>query len=279
MKELISVSFSGGRTSAYMSFLMQTQMSDDFDLDFVFANTGKENEATLEFVDRCDKEWGLNLSWVEAIQMPRGISSSHCLVSFETASRKGEPFEAMIQKYGMPNPERSSCTRELKANAMRSYRLEKFGQRPHKIAIGIRADEFDRMNPNKIQLGIIYPLISKWHTTKKDVLGFWSKMPFDLNIEDYQGNCDLCFKKSDKKLIRILQQNPEKAEWWLEMEKNYSEMKIDTQPNRLEKNYFYRGNRSILDLLKIAKGGIQGDLFNTFGDFDFCGSGERCEEG
>lgn len=41
-------------------------LSDKYNLKFVFANTGEENEETLIFVDKCDKYFGLNLTWVEA---------------------------------------------------------------------------------------------------------------------------------------------------------------------------------------------------------------------
>jgi len=36
------------------------------------------------------------------------------LVTFETASRNGEPFEEMIQKYGITNMQSPQCTRNLK---------------------------------------------------------------------------------------------------------------------------------------------------------------------
>ncbi|GFZ63690.1 hypothetical protein PSE10B_02120 [Pseudomonas amygdali pv. eriobotryae] len=47
------VSFSGGRTSAYM--LRQVLDADDDldDLIVTFANTGKEHPATLDFVNEC----------------------------------------------------------------------------------------------------------------------------------------------------------------------------------------------------------------------------------
>jgi 3'-phosphoadenosine 5'-phosphosulfate sulfotransferase (PAPS reductase)/FAD synthetase len=82
---------------------------------FVFANTGEEDERTLEFVDRCDKEWGLNVVWVEAEVSPtKRVGTSHRIVTFETATRGPSLFERMIEKYGIPNKSAPHCTRELK---------------------------------------------------------------------------------------------------------------------------------------------------------------------
>ena len=51
----ILVSFSGGRTSGLMCrVILEHPKYKDYEKLFVYANTGKEAEATLEFVDRCD---------------------------------------------------------------------------------------------------------------------------------------------------------------------------------------------------------------------------------
>ena len=71
MKKKLTVSFSGGRTSAYMCYILQTQYADKYDIQYVFANTGQEHENTLKFVDQCDKAFNLNLTWVEAVVDPR----------------------------------------------------------------------------------------------------------------------------------------------------------------------------------------------------------------
>lgn len=80
------VSFSGGQTSAYMSALLKEHSRNR--LIFVFANTGQENEKTLEFVDKVDRAFDLGVVWVEADVKPKGIGTKHLIVSFETASRR-----------------------------------------------------------------------------------------------------------------------------------------------------------------------------------------------
>lgn len=56
MKPLI-VSFSGGRTSAYMAYILKRDYSQEYNMRFVFMNTGEEREETLIFIDRCDRAY------------------------------------------------------------------------------------------------------------------------------------------------------------------------------------------------------------------------------
>ena len=99
------ISFSGGETSAYMAYkLLEQYRYTDTEIVVVFANTGQEHEETLRFVDACDKAFDLNCVWIEALpQYVRGSGTLAKVVGFESASRNGEPFEAVIKKYGIPN--------------------------------------------------------------------------------------------------------------------------------------------------------------------------------
>lgn len=214
MEEKIIVSFSGGRTSAFMATLM-LQNYNRQDLVFVFANTGKENKETLDFINKCDLAWQLNVVWLEALVNPeKGKGTTYKLVSYETASRNGEPFADVNKKYGIPNKNQPHCTRELKEAPIKKYAKETFGKN-YKMAIGIRIDEAGRINRLRAEkYNWIYPLADDFPTTKKMVSNFWSKQPFDLSIPDYLGNCDLCWKKSKKKRLRILSENPSIGDWW-----------------------------------------------------------------
>ena len=51
-----------------------------------------------------------------------------------------------------------------------------------------------------------------------DVLDWWKRQPFDLGIPSYAGNCDLCYLKGRAKLIRLIREDPSRADWWIEQE-------------------------------------------------------------
>lgn len=222
MKNLF-VSFSGGETSGYMAALCNMAWRGRWDkVVNIFANTGRENEETLEFVHQCDRRFGLNVVWVEAVVQPGRKSTTHRVVDISTASRKGEPFEAVIAKYGIPNHDWPHCTRELKLRPMLSY-LASIGWEPgtYETAVGIRADEGHRRSKSAKKKGIIYPLMDIQPTTKPEVNEFWLSQPFRLNLMGYEGNCKDCHKKSLRKLLTIMADAPQKFDWSERMEEKY----------------------------------------------------------
>ncbi len=204
------VSFSGGRTSAYMLWRIRQAHGGRLppDIHVVFANTGKERPETLDFVRDVSERWKIHVRWIEwhlihTLQLtqppPRWIQQidarrqgKACVyhspftpvhletfreVSYDTASRAGEPFERLIQwKRFLPNPVTRLCTQHLKVYAMRFF------------------------------------------ITTSDVMAFWSVQPFDLRLRSDEGNCDLCFMKGTKKLVNLIQRRPDLAPWWVTQE-------------------------------------------------------------
>ena len=56
------LSFSGGKTSARMTDIILRQYRHLWrEIVVGFANTGKEHEKTLEYVDKCDHHYGFNV--------------------------------------------------------------------------------------------------------------------------------------------------------------------------------------------------------------------------
>lgn len=148
MRKRLLISFSGGRTSAFMCWwlLNKWEQRNEYDIVIVFANTGKEDEGTLFFVDECAVEFGLNIIWVEGYpsEKGKGWSVKHKIVNYETAARKGEPFEAMIAKLGIPSTNAPFCSDQLKRKAIESYlKSIGWGKSSYIKAIGIRAEETD----------------------------------------------------------------------------------------------------------------------------------------
>lgn len=271
MNNKLLISFSGGRTSAYMTWWLMNQWSErgNWDLKVVFANTGKEREETLQFVNECDIKWQLGVVWVEAdVHHDEKKSSTATIVDFGTASRFGEPFEQVIIKYGLPNQSFPHCTRELKTKPIHAY-IKSIGWKDYHTAIGIRADEFDRMNPDRKKLKYLYPLVDN-NITVWDVNKFWRQQNFDLKLKSYQGNCDLCWKKSIPKLQLICKENPSVMNWWRLMEAKYSTFIPAGRKQTQLPITIYRGNRALEQILAIKKKNFEQTELFEFGCSETC---------
>jgi hypothetical protein len=220
INEPTCISFSGGRTSAYMLWRVLQSGGGQLPSDAIvcFANTGKEDEATLRFVQDCSERWNVEIHWVEW----RNVDPAFERITFETASRNGEPFEALIRKRNyLPNPVTRFCTAELKIRTIHKY-LKSLGWDHNETMdwVGMRADEQRRAA--KIADKARIPLVTAG-ITKEDVGAFWSNQPFDLGLPNMNGvtmhgNCDLCFLKGGAQVLSLIAEKPERAVWWARME-------------------------------------------------------------
>ena len=229
------ISFSGGRTSAYMLWrVLQSNGGLPAEAVVCFANTGKEDEATLRFVRDCGQQWSAKITWVEY----RSNDDGFAVVDFNTASRDGEPFEAIIRKRNyLPNPVTRFCTSELKIRTMHKWlraNWEKLGWDTKDMElnqmIGIRADEMRRVSKIRARghstettkETMLMPLADAG-VTVHDVATFWAAQPFQLELPTYNGrtlagNCDLCFLKPASQVQSLIAEKPERAVWWAKME-------------------------------------------------------------
>lgn len=278
------VSFSGGETSAFMAQWIKKHLDDVYDeIVFVFANTGLENEKTLDFVKKCDDYWDFKVQWVESnVFHNERIGTGYSVVDFETASRKGEPFEEMIKKYGIPNMAFPHCTRELKLAPITKFAKDWFNGEKYDTAIGIRIDECDRMNAKAKEQRLIYPLINRdmIPATKPMINFFWKQMDFRLELKGYQGNCITCWKKADKKLFQIYKENPKAFYFMDKMEQKYPRVGNEFKNNLKAKDrLFFRNNRSTMDIISQAKnwdGKVKNDADDYSFQIDLLG-GDSCE--
>lgn len=267
------ISFSFGETSAYMTWriLNDHALRSQFgEVVVVVANTSREREESLQFGNRCDAYFGFNSAWVESVTYEAGRASGHRLVSYRTAARDGSVFERMIEKYGIPNAKFIHCTRELKLNPIRSYVEEGLGweRGTYQTAVGIRADEIDRMSETAMASGVIYPLV-KLGIKKPHINEWWANQPFRLELKGYEGNCRGCFKKSWRKLFTLAEESPADFDWTREMEAKHGlvggefhkEPTVGQAP--LPPGYrrnFFRGNNStdqLFALYEEVKGTFQ----------------------
>lgn len=194
------ISFSGGRTSGYMlRRILDAGM--DSDTRVVFADTGKERAETYDFVRAVQSQWGVEIHWV---------------------GRPGGFAQLIKDKQMLPHTRMRFCTQHLKVIPIRDFGRS-LGWTEWTGAIGIRADEPRRLakmrgKPNDCRgEEHVYPL-AEAGITLADVTAFWQAQPFDLQLQPWEGNCDLCFLKGQKKRIRIMQDRPDLAEWWIEQE-------------------------------------------------------------
>ena len=261
------ISFSGGRTSAYMLYKVLESNGGKLPAEALvtFANTGREDEATLRFVRDCGENWGVPISWLEYSPEAPGFR----VVSFETASRNGEPFMDMIKKERyLPNPMQRICTSRLKVRTMHKYQRS-LGWEEWDQMIGIRADEQRRVvklrnRPSPETKDEITRLpLADAGITVQDVNQFWNQQPFNLalttvNGRTLAGNCDLCFLKPGAQIQSLIAEKPERAIWWAGVEKYAKETFWDKQHARA---FLFRMDRpSYGEMLKFTED--QRDMFD-----------------
>lgn len=221
------ISFSGGRTSAYMLWrVLQSNGGLPDEAIVCFANTGKEEEATLRFVQRCSDEWNVPITWLE-YKRAEETKDRFKEVTFETASRDGEPFEELIrQRNYLPNPVSRFCTVELKVRTIHRY-LKANGWTEWDSMLGIRADEPRRLakigNQDYGKHEEKVAPLGSVGITKAIVGQFWASMPFDLELPNMNGvtmhgNCDLCYLKGARQIMSLIAEKPQRAVWWAKME-------------------------------------------------------------
>lgn len=241
------VSFSGGRTSAYMLRRILDAHGGTLppDVHVVFANTGKEREETLRFVHECQVRWEVPIIWVEfrsrKTSLPIEQRFEH--VGYNSASRAGEPFEALIRdKQYTPNATMRWCTQELKVRVMKWF-MKSRGYTNWINVVGLRHDERHRIErstkPNRQCWTNAHPLDDAL-VSQRNVLAYWigdlpigeavrlqredatfaRSLPqgFDLGLLPFEGNCDGCFLKARAKLWETERTRPGTLQWWADME-------------------------------------------------------------
>jgi 3'-phosphoadenosine 5'-phosphosulfate sulfotransferase (PAPS reductase)/FAD synthetase len=196
-----AISFSGGRTSAYMLWrILDVGLQPD--VHIVFADTGKEREETYAFIREIEKRWVVNIVWTH---------------------RPGYFTQLITDKKFLPNPVMRFCTSELKIEPMRAFMLAQ-GYETWTNVVGFRRDEQGRVSRTRLRENeSTEPWLSQFPlyeagVTERDVTRFWKAQPFDLQLRKHEGNCDLCFLKGTSLRSGIIRDKPDLAAWWVEQE-------------------------------------------------------------
>lgn len=274
------VSVSGGRTSAYMLWRVLQASGGALPEGVVaaFANTGREREETLRFVHECATRWGVHIRWVEWRDSDEGFEE----VGFNSASRAGEPFAALIAKRRyLPNVGKRFCTTALKIDAMRKL-MQSLGHETYTNVVGLRADEQWRVakGMSKNAEGND-PFVSVWPLAKagvlkRDVLAFWAAQDFDLGLRNYETNCDLCFMKHRSYLERSIRDGVDPT-WWIEQERAVQALRPGGAPARFVVKYGYDDLKHAVETQPLL---VDDDLLDVDHDVE-CGllcSPEGAEE-
>jgi len=274
-------------SAGYSSVMMAVKIKEwypNHNIIFAMANTSKEREESLYFMNECDKLYSLNMKWIEAEFHGKGVGVTAKVVEYKNLKTNGEIFEDGIKKLGIPSKVNKWCNRDMKLVPLKKYADSVFGLKNYSIAVGLRIDEIDRVRKDYKENNVFYPLMDN-KISKKDRNIFWLNQPIKINIPAYKGNCDLCFEKSNRKLMTIIKEEPDKAIWWDNMIKKYGHMPKLNSPSYndlLKQNNgmtFYRGYKTIEDLVKMAEQPFskatdeyiyENDLFDLE---DECGSG------
>ena len=223
----VQISFSGGRTSAFMLHeILQANGDLPERCQVMFANTGREMPQTLEFVNEISVRWGVPIVWLEYDRFDN--KATYRVASWHDHAMSGEPFELLIRrKKYLPNTVMRFCTTELKILTMKRYLTKQLDWKQWSAAVGIRADEAHRAKTDSKDRWLYWYPLRDAGVAKRYIFDFWQRQPFDLQLESVNGttplgNCDMCFLKSEKILANIAKTMPSKADWWIRMEQETS---------------------------------------------------------
>jgi hypothetical protein len=270
MKALIEnllVTVSGGRSSAMTARHIQTHRKyAHFNKVYCFANTGMERPETIQFLKDIVHHWGIDLHLIEGVySTEKGVGIRYKLVDFDELDMDAKVFSGCIANSAkgkfdaLPNTTAPYCSDRMKVVPIDKFCKDYFGTTKYIKSVGFRKEDMPRRiswAEIKEDDKRIFPLITDFPQPIgiPELEKFWDVQPFKLNLNSRFGNCELCWKKSDKTLIKIIQNGSKHIDWWRKMEEKYN----DTS---------FRHKKSINDLVKAANQGTQAEL--DFGDDDY----------
>ena len=266
------VSFSGGRSSALLVYLMKNRHPDT---DFIFMDTGAEHPKTYEFIKNMVKHWGIKLTCLRVVVNPElGQGNSYRVITLDELQPDLQPFRDVCYKYGTPYVHGAFCTRTMKFEPFTRYCNETYGNGNYITWLGIRADEPRRLKPKQ---GYKY-LADLSDFDKQDVLNWWEKQPFDLDLPEHLGNCVFCIKKSINKIALATRDETKMAEDFINLINDPGVRVVERrqQADRI----MYRGNNSLISIMAMYQNHTREEILTTIrgrGGYDSGSCSESCE--
>lgn len=251
------VSFSGGRTSAYLVHLMQ---KTDSDAAYIFCDTEAEHPKTYEFIRNVVKHWGIELICLRAKVSPEeGVGVRYEQISIDDIQTDLKAFGDLTKKYSTPYVHGAFCSERMKKDIFDRYCKEHFGK-DFVTWLGIRADEPRRLNARQ---GVKF-LADISDCEKLDILRWWKRQPFDLDLMEHLGNCVFCIKKGLGKLALAARDEPELAEQFMTMIDEAAEVRGQKRIDRgMDKGMIYRGYQSLGGIIATFSSHSRSDIVAT----------------
>jgi 3'-phosphoadenosine 5'-phosphosulfate sulfotransferase (PAPS reductase)/FAD synthetase len=283
------VSFSGGRTSAYLCYLMIEKFGRE-NVDFIFMDTGAEHPKTYEFIRKVNDWLDLNLVCLRLkINPTLGEGNSYEQITINQIGQDLEPFKAMMSKYGTPYIHGAFCTQVMKGKPYLAYCKDRYDN-DFISWYGIRIDEPTRLNQEnpqielfetkkktKKQKNVIKYLAEISDFEKQDILDWWKIQPFDLELPEVLGNCVFCIKKGINKIALAAKLEPKMANTFNDAITSDSVRITDREQ---ESEIMYRGDHSLVSIIKMYEDVSADDLAQTIRSMKREDSGscsESCE--
>ena len=302
------VSFSGGRTSAYLVHCIEQMRKDgrlQGPVEYIFMDTGAEHQATYDFVKQVAWFFGISMTLLRpVISSDIGTGVTFKVIGWDELKPDLQPWREMLAKHGTPyNPGGGFCTDRLKTEVSNKYCDFKYGKNNTIKWIGYRIDESKRAWGKKLypeltkrgydtyaaaelmtqcvtvddheavlsalfapqqdlfgcspQVNILPLLIKKVDAVKKigfrfmfdisdfeksDVIEWWGSQPFDLQLNEWEGNCVFCIKKGENKIALAVKDNPEMAQEFINM---VNEPTVRDMGRKFPLNAMYRDYMSL----------------------------------
>jgi hypothetical protein len=264
------VSFSGGRTSAYLVHLMEGRRKGlGWDVRYVFMDTGAEHPKTYDFIRNLIRHWGIKLTCLRVVVNPElGEGNSYREVDPGDLHHDLEPWKACTSKYGNPSVSTPYCTKEMKTRPLGKWINDHLKGEVTQW-LGMRVDEPRRL---KTRDGYSY-LADISDFTKEDILDWWEDQPFDLDIPEWLGNCVFCVKKNHKKIRLAQMDEPQRARRFARVIAS-DRVRVRNEHHLL----MYRGGRSFQDVEKLFNGVSRDEILIRMGyEVDSGSCSESCE--
>ena len=302
------VSFSGGRTSAYLVHCIEKMRKDgrlQGPVEYIFMDTGAEHPGTYKFARQVADHFGISMTLLRPVISPElGTGVTFKIVGWDDLKPDLQSWREMLAKHGTPyNPGGGFCTDRLKTEVSNKYCDFKYGKNNTVKWIGYRIDESRRSWGSKLypeltkrgydtysaaelmtsclltedhaailkplfepqsdlfgdspEVNILPTLIKKVDAVKKigfrflfdisdfekqDVLDWWKRQPFDLQIDEWSGNCVFCIKKGESKVALAVKDNPEMAQEFIDM---VNEPTVRDMGRKFPLNAMYRDYMSL----------------------------------